>query len=229
MNEEVEWPSLGLFCDFDGTIAVADMLTAIMTEFAAPASEPIIKRIVAGEIDIKRGVQQLFGLLPSSAFPAVREFAVERVVLRPGFPRFVALCRDRGWRLVVVSGGFDFFVEPSLKPFREDLTLYCNSLDLSGPTMRVIWNVPCDEACVGGCGLCKPSVMRLYQGRVATRIVIGDGVTDARAAQQADFVFARDRLQRLCEEENMAHMGFDTFDEIADELERRYRRPRTDE
>lgn len=229
MNERVALPTVGLFCDFDGTIASADMIAAIMTEFAPQPSGPIISAIVAGAIDIQQGVQQLFGLLPSSAFQAVREFALARVVLRPGFPRFVALCRERGWRLVVVSGGFDFFVEPALAAFRDDLTIHCNSLDLSGPMMRVVWKVPCDAKCVGGCGLCKPSVMRLYQGLVETRVVIGDGVTDQRAAQQADFVFARDRLLGLCEEANVPHMGFDTFDDISDELERRYGEALTDD
>lgn len=215
MSEAATVYPYGIFCDFDGTIAQTDMVTSIMREFAPATSPAIMQAIVSGEETIKRGVERLFAELPSQRFAELRDYANAQVKLRPGFAEFVALCAERGWLLVVVSGGFDFFVEPALRPFRDHLQVFCNRLDTREERLRVEWSVPCESDCPGGCGLCKPSVMARFAPHVKTRIVIGDGVTDKRMAERADFVFARDRLLQLCEQSAWPHQAFSDFYDVA--------------
>ncbi|MCY0876762.1 MAG: MtnX-like HAD-IB family phosphatase [Firmicutes bacterium] len=203
------------FCDFDGTIAKRDMITAIMREFAWESSEPIITAIRSGNLSVKTGVEQLFALLPSARLPEIQQFAQSSIVLREGFGAFCDRCKQEGWPLRVVSGGFDFFVETALAPYRDRLEIDCNRLDASGPYLRVIWTVPCDPYCQGGCGLCKPTVMR-NAGKRGLQIVIGDGVTDQRAARQADFTFARDQLLAVCQQQGWPHAAFDNFYDVID-------------
>ncbi|GGJ06811.1 2-hydroxy-3-keto-5-methylthiopentenyl-1-phosphate phosphatase [Alicyclobacillus cellulosilyticus] len=207
-------PSVAIFCDFDGTISENDMIVQIMRRFVPAEAEPLIQAVTERRMSVAEGVGRMFALIPSVRFPEVARFARETVRIRAGFAEFVAFCAARGWPLSVVSGGFDFFVDPALAPYRDKLRVFRNHIDTSGERLRVVWSEPCDELCDGGCGLCKPSVLRRYGQGAARRIVIGDGVTDLKAARMADFVFARAGLLRACAEEGLPHAAFDDFHDI---------------
>ncbi|MCL6549066.1 MAG: MtnX-like HAD-IB family phosphatase [Alicyclobacillus sp.] len=213
---------VGLFCDFDGTIAQQDMIGKIVLTFAPNPSEAqsIIDEVNARTLSVRVGVERMFSLIPSAKLPEMAAFARDATRIRPGFPELVAEARSRGWLFVVVSGGFDFFVQPALAPYIDDhVPVFCNRMDATGPFLRVVWQHPCDAECRNDCGLCKPSVLRSFSGRVGRRIVIGDGVTDFAAAQLADFVFARDKLLQLCVEHGLPHAPFDTFHDIVRALD----------
>jgi 2-hydroxy-3-keto-5-methylthiopentenyl-1-phosphate phosphatase len=96
-------------------------------------------------------------------------------------------------------------------------------LDTDGEFLKVRWTTPCDAECDGGCGLCKPTVIRSTSstkrsaGTNPSRdriIVIGDGVTDLKAASMADYVFARDKLLAACVDRGIRHTPFETFADI---------------
>ncbi|MCL6517228.1 MtnX-like HAD-IB family phosphatase [Alicyclobacillus sp.] len=208
-----------VFCDFDGTISEKDMIGQIVKRFVPEEGLVLVDRVNRHELTVQEGVERMFGLIPSARFDEVKSFAISHVRLRQGFPAFVRLCRRRDWRLTVVSGGFDFFVEPALAPFRDEIDIVCNHIDDRGPTLKVVWSTPCDAACEGGCGLCKPAVLRQRRRPGARQMLIGDGVTDAKAARIADFVFARDRLRGECDRMGIPYEAFETFDDIVARLE----------
>lgn len=211
----VKHSQLAFYCDFDGTISERDMVGVILRRFAPPEAERIVAEVNAKRRTVQDGVEAMFGLIPSSVFPDMEQYAREQTKLRPGFDAFVALCREKGWRLTVVSGGFDFFVHPVVAAYRDVVQVYCNSLDATGAYLKVKWGVPCDTACDGGCGLCKPTVIRNTLHAGETLVVIGDGVTDVKQAKLADFVFARDKLLAECEALGLPHAKFETFYDIA--------------
>ncbi|MCL6625505.1 MtnX-like HAD-IB family phosphatase [Alicyclobacillus shizuokensis] len=211
-------PSLAFYCDFDGTIAQQDMIGAIVRHFLPETGQAIVDKVTAGEWSVRQGVEAMFAEIPSHLLPQIQAFARQETRVRPGFAEFVATCRQRGWRLTVVSGGFDFFVHPALKPYQDVVSVYCNRLDDAGPYLRVVWSVPCDEACDGGCGLCKPTVIRRTRRPGERVVVIGDGVTDLKQAQLADFVFARDKLLQACRSLGLRHAAFETFYDIIGHL-----------
>ncbi|MDQ0189796.1 MtnX-like HAD-IB family phosphatase [Alicyclobacillus cycloheptanicus] len=209
---------IGFFCDFDGTISENDMIAQIMRRFVPDEAAPLIERVNRRELSIRAGVEAMFALIPSSRFEEVRDFAVHTTRIRAGFDRFVDFAAARSWPITITSGGFDFFVEPAVAPWRDRLTVYCNTLDTTGPNLRVVWPHPCDDACSADCGLCKPTILRKYQGQFDDTIVIGDGVTDFEAARRADFVYARASLRKECEHHNLPHAPFETFDDIVSHL-----------
>ncbi|MCL6549103.1 MAG: MtnX-like HAD-IB family phosphatase [Alicyclobacillus sp.] len=194
------------------------MIARIMMAFAPEEAAPLIEEVTARRMTVREGVERMFQLIPSERFPEVVRFARDHTRIRDGFGEFVSLCAQRGWLLAVVSGGFDFFVRPALAPFGDQVQVFCNEIDATGPRLRVVWSHPCDELCSGGCGLCKPAVMRRFEGEVARSVVIGDGVTDMQAAQLADWVFARDQLLAECRRTGLAHTPFETFHDIVREL-----------
>ncbi|KUO95011.1 MtnX-like HAD-IB family phosphatase [Ferroacidibacillus organovorans] len=209
---------LAVYCDFDGTIATEDMITAIFTYALSDRARPIFERILKRECSVRDGVSQLFSMIPSTRYQELVAFARERVRIRRGFGEFVSYCQEKQIPLRVVSGGFDFFVKPALASFEGITEIYVNSVDSSGPFLHAVWPYPCDESCAGDCGLCKPSIKRLHApDRV---VVIGDGITDVRIAEQADLVFARDTLWTYGEKHGLPFVYFEDFFDVIATLRR---------
>lgn len=207
------------YCDFDGTISETDLIVRIVKKFAPPQTQSIVDCVLAGTLTVQSGVAAMFATIPSYRLKEVIDYARETTRVRPSFTPFVRFLAEKHWPLTVVSGGFDFFVEPALDEVRSYVDVACNRIDASGTHLRIVWHTPCDVDCEGGCGLCKPTVIRQRSTPGTKNIVIGDGVTDLKAARLADYVFARDQLERVCQAESIAHARFDTFDDIARAIE----------
>lgn len=202
------------FCDFDGTISEKDMIMQIMKRFIPDTSAEIIQQIQNCSLSVRQGVEQMFALLPSGLYSEVVRFAQEATQIRPGFYDFVAFCKAAKWPVHILSGGFDFFIDPVIAPVKNDLMVDYNQIDRSGEYMRVLWGETCDSECIGGCGLCKPTILRKYKHTFQKSIVIGDGVTDVKVARMANYVFARDKLAQILEEEHIPYTTFQTFHDV---------------
>lgn len=203
-----------VICDFDGTIAERDMIVAIMREFCYDRAAPFIEAVQSGQMSVKAGVEAMFRCIPSEQMNDVIAFAKSNTVVRPGFHEFIHRCGQLGWHIAVVSGGFDFFVHPVIHNLSTHVDSYCNRIDSTGAHLNVVWAVACDATCDGGCGLCKPTVMRQLQTEDTKFVVIGDGVTDFKAARMADYVFARHHLQNLVQDAAIPSSSFETFFDI---------------
>jgi 2-hydroxy-3-keto-5-methylthiopentenyl-1-phosphate phosphatase len=208
-----------IFCDFDGTITNNDNIINIFKHFNPPGWEAIKDDILSQRISVRQGVGQMFSLLPASRKEEIVRYAIDHAEIRPGFEEFIQFCRDHEIKLLITSGGIDFFVYPILSRYAiptEDI--YCNESDFSGETIRIVWPYPCDEHCDVDCGMCKTSVIRSYDGKLYEKIVIGDSITDLAGAKLADFTIARDYLLKKCEELGLAHQPFTTFFDVIDIL-----------
>jgi 2-hydroxy-3-keto-5-methylthiopentenyl-1-phosphate phosphatase len=208
-----------IFCDFDGTITSNDNIVSIMKHFDPPGWEQIKDDILAQRISIREGVGRMFALLPTSRKEEIVRYAVENVQIRPGFQEFVSYCRENGIRLLVTSGGIDFFVYPVLARFAIPVSdIYCNGSDFGGQNIRILWPHPCDEHCQLDCGMCKTTIIRSYPSETFKRILIGDSITDLAGATLADLVIARDFLRQKCAELGIPHRPFATFYDVIEIL-----------
>lgn len=203
-----------VFCDFDGTITERDMIISLMEQYAPAGWEMIKDDILAQRVSVQEGVGKLFSLIPSVKREELIEYALRSAVIRKGFGEFAAYCKQNGITLLITSGGIDFFVEPILATFRDIERIYCNVADFSNEHIRIDWPHGCDDQCDGGCGLCKPSIIRNYPADEYTRIVVGDSVTDLKAARLADLVLARSLLLQKCKEEGFPHQEFADFYDV---------------
>jgi 2-hydroxy-3-keto-5-methylthiopentenyl-1-phosphate phosphatase len=209
-----------VFCDFDGTITERDMIITIMEKFGRPGWERWKEEILAGRIPVQEGVGRMFAEIPSAEKQEIVDYALQVAKIRPGFREFLQYCRENEIRFFVTSGGIDFFVKPILSDSVEEGKIFCNGSDFSGETIRILWPHACDEHCDGGCGLCKPSILRRYGAPGTDRIVIGDSITDWKAAQMADHVFARSLLLEKCLASGIPHTPFTTFFDVIETFQR---------
>ncbi len=210
---------LVLFCDFDGTITEKDNIIAIMREFAPPGWEELTEKILSQQITIREGVGRLFATIPSSRKQEIIDFLLREAKIRLGFAEFIQYCRDKGIKLLITSGGIDFFVYPMLQPFGLEEQIYCNGSDFSQETITVTWPHSCDEHCSTDCGMCKTAIIRKFNPEHYYRVVIGDSITDLAGAKIADFVISRSLLTEKCEELRLPYQPFTTFFDVISILE----------
>ncbi|PAE31400.1 2-hydroxy-3-keto-5-methylthiopentenyl-1-phosphate phosphatase [Bacillus sp. 7884-1] len=204
-----------VFCDFDGTITENDNIINIMKFYKPPGWETIKDDILAGKISIRKGVGRMFGLLPASCREEITNSAIKQATIRPGFDQFIQYCQEHNIRLLITSGGIDFFVYPILSHYsvpKQDI--FCNSSDFSGKHIQILWPYSCDALCSMDCGMCKPSILRSHSSIDNIKIVIGDSITDLAVAKMADLVIARDFLSQKCQEHSLPYKAFNSFYDV---------------
>lgn len=204
-----------IFCDFDGTITESDNIINIMKYYNPPGWETIKDDILAGRISIRKGVGHMFWLLPASCREEITYYAIKEATIRPGFDQFIQYCQEHNIRLLITSGGIDFFVYPILLRYpvpKQDI--YCNSSDFSGDHIQINWPYSCDALCSSDCGMCKPSILRSHSSIDNIKIVIGDSITDLVVAKMADLVIARDFLLQKCQEHSLPFKEFVSFYDV---------------
>ncbi|MDQ3866809.1 MAG: HAD-IB family phosphatase, partial [Actinomycetota bacterium] len=141
----------------------------------------------------------------------VVRWELENVRIRPGFRELVALARERGWRLVVVSSGFRELIEPILEREDVDVELHANRVEARPDGWRVQWSYGDD------CGVCGESCKRAVARELAGEgelVYVGDGYSDRCAAQLADRVFATRGLARYLAERRLPYEPFEDFFDV---------------
>ncbi|RXK17265.1 MtnX-like HAD-IB family phosphatase [Macrococcus sp. DPC7161] len=205
-------------CDFDGTVTSRDTIVSIIKQFAPTEGMPIVERILNKELSIKAGVTQLFALLDSSLQPAIIQYVKASIELRPGFQTLLDEAKRLSIPFYIISGGMHFFIDPVLAQFKGIDGVYANEIDVSHEKMKVIWTHPCDEICKQqACGTCKPSIVRTLGNHQV--VAIGDSITDIALANESDILFSTDKLTNYAKEQQIEHYHFETFYDIAKQLE----------
>jgi 2-hydroxy-3-keto-5-methylthiopentenyl-1-phosphate phosphatase len=138
-------------------------------------------------------------------------WVLEHARVRPGFADLVAAAEEAGWRVVVVSSGFEELIRPVLEREGVELEVVANRVEARPEGWRVLWRN--DEICEI-CGQpCKRS--SLPDGEI---VYVGDGYSDRCAALAADRVFATKGLATYLGERRVPFEPFDDFFSVADTL-----------
>lgn len=164
----------GVFCfDADSTLVMGEgidqlaALAGVETQVAA-----VTDRAMAGELDYGTSLRERVALL--AGLPVSELAAVARdLELRPGAPECVRALRARGWPVVVLSGGFSFYLEEIQR--RLDVDDYVgNRLEIRDG--RLTGRVEGEILDAGG----KARALDLYRSRYDAdfTVAIGDGAND---------------------------------------------------
>ena len=175
--------------DFDYTLTTIDVGDALCDRFAPPEWHAIDDRWLRGEVSLPAAQREVWALLRATP-AAVREFVTTAARLRPGVPDFLRACHARGVPFYVGSGGFDFYLEPLLAPYRATLAgVHCSRGVFHGD--RIALEFATGLECPT-CAVCKGRLCD--QARAAhpgERLVfLGDGASDRCAVGHADLVLA---------------------------------------
>ena len=198
-----------VFCDFDGTITVAETFVAMITRFAPEVSALVLPEIYAKRVTLSQGVRQMLESIPSSSYPEIIEFARSQPI-RAGFVEFLDFLKTEQIPIVIISGGLQGMVEAVLEPYLDRIeAIHAIDLDTSGDYIRVKSRYESGTEMVA-----KAEIMAKYGADES--IAIGDSITDWNMAMAASIVFARPPLTQYLDEQEKSYISWNNFIDIRD-------------
>jgi 2-hydroxy-3-keto-5-methylthiopentenyl-1-phosphate phosphatase len=196
-----------VFVDFDGTISLEDTTDVILERFADPEWRDIEAEWLAGIIGSRECLARQIDLV--RATPEELDAIVEEVPLDPHFHELVALCRQHGAPLTVISDGLDRIVTKMLARAGLDVPILANRLEWLGEKRWRLGFPHEAPDCRSQAGHCKCRALGREADKV--RILIGDGRSDFCAAETADLVVAKGALAEHCQATGLAYIVFGNF------------------
>lgn len=200
--------------DFDGTICTADVGDGLNARFAAPEWREIDRAYTRGEIGSRLAYPRIAALMQGITREQMLAFALRRARVDPEFPAFVALCRERGYDLKIISDGLDFYIEAVLeRDGLSDIEFYANAVTFSEPD-RIAVSFPYVNDRCAKCGTCKTALIERFRDDYDRIIYIGDGHSDVCPSQRADGVFAKGILLEKCMQNRTPCRSYRGFEDI---------------
>ena len=203
-------------CDFDGTLTVEDMGFYLLDTFAQGEWRRWLeqyrdKKITVGEFN-------------SRAFATVKVAKEELLAairsetrLREGFVEMVDYCRQKGFRIAIVSNGLDFYIASILADAGlGDIEAHAatSRFHPGGLTVQYIGpdGVPLNDDF-------KAAYTRSFLEQGYKVAYVGNGPSDAAPASLSQHVFARDGLLEYCKEKKIPCQPFDDLHDVIKGLE----------
>ncbi len=205
-----------LLLDFDGTITSVDTLDAIVQRYAPAVWDETEAALQAGTMTLNEVIAYQFARVPAG-LDELLAFLRAAVVIRPGLPELVAMCRERFIDPVVVSSGFLQLIEPLLRDVGIALPVIAHSARFAatGATVTFLDRpacVVCGEPCK------RVAIPSLAHGRQVA--YVGDGWSDRCGAKVADLAFARASLAAHLREEGVSFVPFEDMHDVRAGIER---------
>lgn len=213
---------LKIFCDFDGTVANNDVWLNTLGKFIPDkvAHDKLIEEYNTGELPTRECIRRELELIKDFDLKKFYDL-VDKEFLDIYFKHFCDYCSERDYPVVIVSEGFDLYIERILKANSINLQYYCNKLIVHDDNSLSCEFPYSDEHC-NWCGVSKRNILinntNDLEGEIS--VFIGDGVTDFCVSGFADVVFAKDKLASYCWKNNITYFEYKNFLDITNKLEK---------
>lgn len=202
--------------DFDDTIVLDNTARQLFQHFAVPAWHEAEEEYRTGRLSVEQFNAKALDLVDAPA-AAIQAYVREGARPREGFLRLVDWAHWNGWLPVVVSNGFDLYVDPIL----DALGLDCVARHTGRARFEYRWRVT----------YLSPRGVELQEGfKVAYAaafaaagdfvVYIGDGASDLDAARLAPVTFARSTLLERLGGGHPRTYPFESFDDVVAVLDR---------
>jgi 2,3-diketo-5-methylthio-1-phosphopentane phosphatase len=195
--------------DFDGTITENDLLDQIARDFGDPAVyQEVEDGLHDGTITLQECITREYEPVTMPLDEAI-SWVLEEVRVRPGLRELVDLAGTEGWRVTVLSSGFEELIRPVLASVGvTDVDILANSVDAQPDGWRVRWR---DEAV---CAACNEACKRNGLPGDGEIVYVGDGISDRCAARASDRIFATRGLARYLDDHAVPYESFDDFHDV---------------
>ena len=212
---------IAVFADFDDTLTVQNAAHLLLQQFAPEAMKKYSGMYRSGEITFREYQERSFDAVTASVEEMQAVVAAE-IQLRDGLRELLDAVSIAGGTFTVVSAGLSFYIDPVLEANGlQALPVVCGTAArdaAEGASFR--YDYPFknaqNEPCRGDWSTCKCKAVA-EAGEGVTTVFVGDGNTsDACVAPRADYVFARDRLLKICVDSGVDATPFEDFYPVAE-------------
>jgi 2-hydroxy-3-keto-5-methylthiopentenyl-1-phosphate phosphatase len=210
---------LKIFVDFDGTITLKDIGEEIFRKFGnSEKVNKIIDDLLTDKISSRQCWNQLCESIPSIKENELIKF-IDQLNIDPTFIPFFNFCNDKGIEVVVLSDGFDFYIDRIFaKAGLEGVKYYSNMLAVDNDG-KLKAEYPHYDSEYPTSANCKRNHILNHSSDDDYTIYIGDGNSDKDAAQYCDFIFAKNDLLKFCSKEKISFYPFNNFDDVTSKIE----------
>jgi 2-hydroxy-3-keto-5-methylthiopentenyl-1-phosphate phosphatase len=203
-------------CDFDGTISEKDVSFALLDTFANGDWRKLFGQYKAGKISVGRFNTEAFAMVKTDK-ESLLEVVRDKTKIRPGFRELVALCDRKGFRLVIVSNGLDFYINAILEDIgMNNIEVFAAKTEFRPQGIKVQYIGPDG-------GSLDEDFKKAYASsflRSDYRIIyVGNGTSDILPAKLAYHIFATGDLLSLCKEMGLSCTPFNDLNDVVGNLE----------
>ena len=202
-------------CDFDGTVTEEDVSFLLLDAFASGDWKHLLRQYQEGKITVGQFNREAFAMVTADKQTLRR--VKDEVKVRTGFHELVAFCRRRGFRLVIVSNGLDFYIGEILKDIGlGDIEAFAAKTEFRPDGLKVQYIGP--DGGLVDVGF-KDAYVKFFLSQGYRIIYIGNGVSDVSPARQCHYIFATGALRTKCEEARLGCIPFTDFNDVVRVLE----------
>jgi HAD superfamily phosphoserine phosphatase-like hydrolase len=177
--------SIIVLTDFDGTIVDIDTGAFALEQFASGDWQALDREMVNGRLTFEECLRRQFRMI-NAPIASILARIDQAISLRPHFIEFVDYCRRRHIKLIIVSGGLDFYIRHFLRKNNLNVEIRAPKCDLEKDGLNLQFPPTSDVSAFSF----KDDLVRQYRRRGNTVGYVGDGLSDYYALKLADLRFA---------------------------------------
>jgi len=203
-------------CDFDGTVTEEDTSFFLLDAFAQGDWRRLLREYKEHRISVGEFNTKAFAMVGADK-PALLETLEGKIKVRAGFHELVNYCRRRGFRLVIVSNGLDFYIEATLKDLGlNNLEVHAARASFHPEGMEVQYVGPDGKRLEDGF---KEAYTQSFLKLGYRVIYVGNGDSDFAPAKYAHHIFATGQLLAYCRENNLNYKSFENFIDVVSDID----------
>ncbi len=206
-----------IFVDFDGTITIKDIGEEIFKKFG---DKNIVDRVIDDLLNDRISSRQCWEELCKSVEQIEEDHLknfIDELPVDSTFKNFIDFCKSNDLDVIVLSDGFDFYIERVFnKAGINGIKYYSNLLMINEG--KLLAKYPYYDADSPISANCKKNHIINHSSDDDFTIYIGDGNSDKDAAQYCDFIFAKKDLARFCSMERISFSPFNDFVDVQNKI-----------
>jgi len=203
-------------CDFDGTVTEEDTSFFLLDAFAQGDWRRLLREYKEHKISVGEFNTKAFAMVKADK-PALLAALQDKVKVRAGFQDLVNYCRRKGFRLVIVSNGLDFYIEAILKDLGlKNIEVHAARASFHPEGMEVQYLGPDGKRLQDGV---KEAYTKSFLKLGYRVIYVGNGDSDFAPAKYAHHVFATGDLLAYCRENNLNYKPFENFIDVVRDID----------
>ena len=206
-----------LCLDFDDTIVLDNTTRQMFERFAAPGWRDFEALYHAGKLSVEQFNAAALDLVEATA-DEVHDFVLEVARPREGFLELLDWAHWNGWLAMVVSNGFNIYVDPVLDSLGVTRVARHAGRARFDYRWRVTYFSPRGIEIQDGFKLAYATSLKNAGDEV---VYVGDGASDVPAAMLAGRVFARSTLLERLTGVHPDVAPFETFHDVVAALQAR--------
>lgn len=202
--------------DFDGTLTKEDFYKIISNKYNPILGKQLETEWTNGNITVFEFLQKIFNSINITEEELMQD--ILSIQFDDYFKEFVTQIKNSGGDIIILSAGAKYYIDKLFQQKEvEDVKIISNPSVYKNGALYLIPDENSQFYCIES-GIDKLAVVEDLVNKYNQVYYAGDGRPDFHAAKKANLIFARDVLEKMCIENCVDYIHFDSFINISNYL-----------